>query len=459
MLDRSEFGLYKQIGVVLTAGVQLTLGFYMNVFYFLPRRPAEGPQFVRNVVFVHAAVGVMVMAVLLLYPTVLGKMASDDLIPYAPFIAIALALTIAGSFLEVVATANQDVKYSAAFIILAQLTKGAAMVTAALVGTVQALLYASIFQAVVQFGVLMWYLHKRFPGFLDRPDVPILREQLIYAGPLAVSSIAVAVRQSYHFFVVATMFSAADYAIYAVGSLSLPLIGLIRESTFSVMIPRVSLLHQQGRIRDIVSVFAAATRKLAFFHLGAYVFFTLMAAEFISLLYTPRYAASRPIFMINLLTLLVILPCDPVNRAFQTLQKVTVGIRIGTTIFLVPAVHAGIRLGGLEGAIWAVVVTALLDYALVSFTVMRALSMTRKDLQLFADVWKTVLAAALAGLAAEITRRLCSGAHPAVILMIAAGVFAAVYVGAMLLMRVPTREETSLISGKFLQIRRVFARV
>ena len=69
VLDQKEFGLYKQVFLIMgTALPLLTLAFYMNVFYFLPRMPAEGPKIVLNVLIVHAIVGVGSMSVLLAFP-------------------------------------------------------------------------------------------------------------------------------------------------------------------------------------------------------------------------------------------------------------------------------------------------------------------------------------------------------------------------------------------------------
>jgi hypothetical protein len=52
------------------------------------------------------------------------------------------------------------------FIILAQFTKTAFMAGAVMIfATVEAFIYAAMFQAVVQTLVLIWYLNSRFPQF------------------------------------------------------------------------------------------------------------------------------------------------------------------------------------------------------------------------------------------------------------------------------------------------------
>ena len=59
ILSQQEFGLYKQAFLVVTAALNfLPLAFYMNVFYFLPRRPAAGPKIVLNVLIVHGVAGI-----------------------------------------------------------------------------------------------------------------------------------------------------------------------------------------------------------------------------------------------------------------------------------------------------------------------------------------------------------------------------------------------------------------
>ena len=82
---------------------------------------------------VHAFIGIVGLAAVVTYPQMLERIGSADLIPYAPVIGVALCLTILGYFLEVVATANQDVAYSALFIITAQFTKAGAVIAAALI--------------------------------------------------------------------------------------------------------------------------------------------------------------------------------------------------------------------------------------------------------------------------------------------------------------------------------------
>jgi O-antigen/teichoic acid export membrane protein len=459
ILSQQEFGLYKQAFLAITAALQfLTLAFYMNVFYFLPRRPASGPKIVLNVLIVHGIAGVGAMAVLLARPQILNAMfGSNALIRYAPAIGIAICLSLVGYFLEVIATANQDVKYSTIFIISAQFTKGVATVGAALLGrSLDALLYAAILQAALQCSALFWYLHKHFPGFLSRPDWKLMREQITYSVPFGVGAIVSPHNNDIHMFMVAHRFSAAEYAIYAVGCLQLPLIGLLRQSVSAVLIPRISYLQHRQQTREIKVLLGTAMRKLALVYWPVYAILSVTAYEFIQVLYTSQYIASGPVFQIYLTVLpLAAFLYDPFTRAFPEHTTFLVRARLLETVVLILGLYFGMQLFGLYGAIAVVVVMVLTDYIVVTYKIWDMLAFTWSDLPIFKPLIRIAACAAMAGVAAQLIRLQFIGERPLKILLISGVVFCAIYAAAILLLRVPTAEETGMVRAKLLQIRRV----
>lgn len=459
VLDQREFGLYKQAFIIVAnATPLLTLGFYMNAFYFLPRRRQEGPKVVLNVLIVHLAAGLLALTVLLVWPGVLtALLGNSDLVSYSPLLGVLLCSWIFGFFLEVVATAGQDVKYSTAFIVLSQLTRSITMCGAAVVfGTLEALLYAAIVQGIVQSATLLWYVQRRYPGFLSKPDWHLMREQLGYAVPLGIAGIAAMVGTDAHLYFVAHRFSAAEYAIYAVGCFQVPLLALLRESINAVLIPRISFLQQQDDRREIIRLLSRTMRKLAFVYWPVTVFLGVMAGDFIKLLYTSRYAGSVPVFVINVMAIpTLILISDPVTRAYTEHMGYLVKARIAAAVLILPAVHFGIQYFGMQGAITASVAVIATERLVVMGKVTRILGVTRSDLRLFSDVLKLAVAAGVAGLAAAGVRHLADNTGPAVTLAAAAVVFSATYLAAVVAMRIPTSEESGLVRGKVVHVGRM----
>jgi len=87
--------------------------------------------------------------------------------------------------------------------------------------------------------------------------------QASYALPLGLSSLVFKLQTDLPRYFVAHPFGASAYALFAIGVFNLPLVGLLRESAGSVMLPRVSRLEQDAGRREILLLLARVARKLA----------------------------------------------------------------------------------------------------------------------------------------------------------------------------------------------------
>jgi O-antigen/teichoic acid export membrane protein len=460
VLDQREFGLYKQAFLLAsTAGPILTLGFQMNAFYFLPRHPERGGSIVLNVLIVHLLVGLAALGVLTFDPSLLYHLfGSDDLTAFGPLIGLVILVGLFGLFLEVVATANQDIHYSTAFIILSNFTRSVAMIAAAMLfGNLRAILYAAIVQAGVQSAVLLWYLAVRFPRFWSRPDWRLMRQQIGYAVPLGFAGCPVHLQAQLHLYMVANRFSAAEYAIYVVGCFQVPLIELLHHSVNSVMVPRMaSLQQQQDGTRQIGELLARAMRKLAAVCWPLYAFLIVCADEFITLLYTSQYAASVPIFRIFLTTIpLSLLISDPVMRAYASEMRFLLKVRYAFAVLLVVSLYFAIESYGTMGAVSATVGIIAGERLVVMHRIARLLHLKLADTRQFMDVIRLGAAAMISAAAAAGVRWLMAGYPPAVILLVAGAVLCGVYAAAVALLRVLTADEWVQVRRKAFHLRRV----
>ncbi|MGH8337296.1 MAG: lipopolysaccharide biosynthesis protein, partial [Gammaproteobacteria bacterium] len=152
-MDRAEYGLYKQVFLVVATAVSiLPLGFGMNAYYFLPRERDRQRQAVVNILVFNFLVGVLAFLAFFFYPLLLQWIFRDaELTSFAPLIGAVILLWIFGSFLEIVPIAHGEVGLATIFIICVQLTRTALFVTVAVwLGTVRSLIYAAIVHGVFQ---------------------------------------------------------------------------------------------------------------------------------------------------------------------------------------------------------------------------------------------------------------------------------------------------------------------
>lgn len=452
-LDQVQFGVYKQLFLAIgTSVTALPLGFAMSAYYFLPREPDRQRETVLNILLYTMAVGCLACGAFLLWPGLLDLIFHQPgLAGYGRPLGLVILLWIVSQPLEIIPIAHGEMKWASGLIMGVQITRTAIYLAAVIgFGSVRALIWAAVLQGCLQTGVLWWYLRSRFGSFWRRFDGSLMRSQLSYAVPLGLAGILYTVQTDLHDYFVSNRLGAAVFAIYAVGTVDLPLLTLLQEATNAVLIPRISYLQHVNDTREIVLLIARATRKLAAVYFPAYALLAVVAPDLISFVFTRRYLSSVPVFRINLTLLLVsVLLQDPLFRAYQSQRFFLIRLRIVLSGLLVAGLYFGTSRFGPAGAISAVVLVTAAERIITAIRFGRILGVNRKDVLLLKDIGKLAVAAAAAGLVTEGTRLLLSDARPLIVLMICGVVFSLVYLGAVLLAGVLTTEEKDLVRRKF----------
>jgi len=426
----------------------------MSAFYFLPRDHDSHGAIVLHIVLVHAAVGGVAAALLWLWPGLLATLFdSNALVPYAPQIGAVIFTWTVGSFLEIIAVARQDLRASTAFIVGSQASKTAVFMLAALLaGSVGSLIDAAIVQGIAQIVVLVLYMRAHFSRWWTAFSGSILRSQASYALPLGLSALVLKLQNDLPHYVVSHAFGASAYAIFAVGAFNLPLIGLLRESVGSVMLPRVSLLEQQQDARRILELVASVARKLALVYFPMYAFLMVVGREFIVLLFTSTYAASWPVFAIYLTVIpLGVIVLDPITRAFADQRFFLLKLRLTLFAAMVVVFALGASRLGLIGTMAVLVAAQVAGTVGAAVRLSRVMRLRRADLAPFAPLGRIAAAAAAAGVVAAITRFAIPPASPFIVVAAGAAMYGFAYVMAIAAARV-------LGADEWMSLRAIFGR-
>jgi O-antigen/teichoic acid export membrane protein len=448
-LTQHEFGLYKQAFlIVATAVTVLPLGFGMTAFYFLPREPERRGAVVVHVLAVYAAIGLVAALVLSMWPALIAAaFGSPELTAYSPLLGAVTCAWMIGSFLEIIPVARGDVRASTIFIVCSQASKTLLFILASLgVGSVSSLIYAALAQGLVQICVLLLYLRSAFPEYWRCFDWGFLRRQASYALPLGLSAILLRFQLDLPHYFIAHHFGASVYAIYAVGVLNLPLIGLLRESVGAVMLPRVSLLEAQQSSRPILELLARASRKLALVYFPMYVLLMVVGREFIAFLFTRQYLDSWPVFAVYLTLLpLGVLVLDPITRAFAGQRYFVLKLRMSLLAVTTVILWIGTARLGPLGVVTLVVALQVIALVASAWKLARAMRVDRAELGLFSGLGRIALAAVLAGVASAFTRQVAGTAAPLMTLAVCGVVYAIAYGSLLFLLDVLTAEEVAML--------------
>ena len=450
VLSQSDFGVYKQAFQLITTMLTLLgLQVSISIYYFLPRNPGRKAHVVMNVLIFYGVLGGLTALLFALYPQWITHIfKTGDLVPYVPLVGAAVLLWLVGSLLEVVTIADGDVRSASTFTVIVQFTKSALLIGAGLVfGTIQAVVLAALVQGAVQCTILFSYLYKRYGKFWLAFDPHLFKAQFANAVPFGLGALAYGMQADMHNYFVSHYFDPAMFAIYAVGCFELPLLGILFESVVSVLLPEVARMQAGGDHNSVISLWASAIRKLAFFYLPTYVLMFVLRTEIITLLFTRDYAASAGVFAINLMLLpMYLCVYTAFLRSFDDLKF----FRLKLSLIMIPvmavALYSGIHLAGLKGAIAATVAVQLTDTAIMMFKVARRLGVRPAHIKQLLPIVRTVVASVLAAIAAYGVRMSLGDARVIVVLAACSAVFGAVFITlALLAGAVSDEEKTELL--------------
>lgn len=430
-MDREHYGLYKEAFLVVTTAMTLLpMGVPMSAFYFLARETTRRCQTVLNILLFDVVVGGLACAALTLYPSILAAIFHDSrLASYSAWIGATILLWILGASLDLIAVANDEIRLASAFIIGIQASRAILFVAAVLLfGTLRSLLAAAVLHGLLQTVLLVCYLQSRFSRFWRALDWRMLREQLSYAIPLGAAAMLMIVQTDLHNYFVSNHFGPSMFALYAIGTLQLPLMGLIWEAVNSVLITRVSALEKRQEHREIILLLARAARKLAAVYFPVYAFLMVAGREFIRVLFTARFADSWPIFAVNLTFLpLGIVLLDPLYRAFERERYFLLRVRLVLAAALTGSLWLFTARAGLLGVIAMVVTIIALERIVMAIHFGRLLGVTARDARLLLDIGRLAIAALGAGVLTGGVRLLLEHQSPILVLAACGATFAAAY--------------------------------
>jgi O-antigen/teichoic acid export membrane protein len=334
----ASFGTYKQFFLLYATLYGLAqFGMAESLYYFVPRNPSKTGRYACNALIALALAGVgCTLALWTLRDAIASKLSNAPLAGYMWLAGLFLTFMLMSTVLEIVMVSRK--KH-----LMAAITYACSDIVRTLFFIVPALLFVSLravflgatIFAALRLVLLLGALWRQY-GREFRMDAVLLKEQLAYALPFALAVGVEVIQTNYHQYIVAARFDAATFAIYAVGCLQIPLVDMIMTSTVNVMMVRMAEDTNHGD--TTVKLWHETICQLAFLMVPLAIFLFVIAHPLIVTLYTTRYLASVPIFMVWSLTILPsIFGVNAVLRVYaQTRFLLAMNLlRLGTVAVLI----------------------------------------------------------------------------------------------------------------------------
>ncbi|MCX6624264.1 MAG: oligosaccharide flippase family protein, partial [Acidobacteria bacterium] len=319
VFDPAQFGTYKQLFLIWGSVHSIAqLGMASSLYYFLPRAPRAAGSYVANSMLFLATAGLCCLGALVVASPKLGQWLSNNELPhYLPWIGLYIFLMMFSTTLEIVLISRRQYLWASASYAISDLARAAAFIVPALLfRQLEWLLKGAVILASIRAAITLFYFRTQFRGTF-KPDRALLRNQLSYAVPFGLAVLVEIVQASLPQYVVAHRFDPATFAIFAVGCLQIPLVDFAASPTSDVMMVKMQERLAEGRKQSLVEIWRDTTWKLALLFFPLAAFLVVDARECILFLFTSRYVASVPIFMVwSAMIMLTTFQVDGVMRVF-----------------------------------------------------------------------------------------------------------------------------------------------
>jgi O-antigen/teichoic acid export membrane protein len=307
VLSKLDFATFRQTILAYAFAVPfLTLGFDRALYYFLPgEETRRRGVLVENLLLLLAGGAVLTVFILGGGNRLLaGRFNNPDLAATLLLLAPYPLLMFPASALSACLMARERTEQVAVFNSASGFVMLLAVAlpclfwhepAAAVLGTVAGGAVAALVALALMFGACR--------GGDWRPTLSGLRAQALFAVPLGLAGLVGTISQSLDQVLVSLCCSPEEFAVYSVGAMEIPLIGIVTGSITSVVLVDYARFHREGRTSEIVALVHRAMVKSALFLIPAMGFLLCVAPELFRFLFGQAYQQAAAPFRVYLLLL------------------------------------------------------------------------------------------------------------------------------------------------------------
>lgn len=307
MLSTIDYATLRQAFLIFdVVSPILFLGLPQAIYYFLPKRKKSNGQTILDHIFL-MSLAIVLFGIFLFGSgaDILGSTFSNPdlgrllpwLLPYFFGIGTISILSAASVSLDRVAQFTGFIALSGAVTVIISIVALYVYQDPQIVIAVRSIV------SFAMIPVASYVIYPAISGSLARPEYPNLNEILKYAVPLGLASAMGILTMQTHSFIVASMFSPEEFAIFVNGAMEVPFIGIIVGSITSVALSEMSKACSENEKNKALEIFRECSLKGAILIFPVMVLFSFCAEQLIVLMYSETYAGSALFFQLYLLVL------------------------------------------------------------------------------------------------------------------------------------------------------------
>ena len=307
LLTKADFGSYRQAMLAYAfAAPFVMLGFDRTLYAFLPgERTRPRGLLVENLILLAIAGGLLSLFIVLGGDRLLAHRFNNPALASLIFLMVLYPLfMLPASAMPACLMSRNKTEQLAIFTVLSRLGLFLFIIIPCFfLPKASTAILGQVAGAVLITSIAVYLMFRACPGPIWQPTWDGAKKQIIFAVPLGLSSIVGTTGVMLDQMLVSLRCTPEIFAVYTVGAMEIPLIGIVTGSITSVVIVDYVSFYQKGNLQAIVDLIHKAMMKSAILILPAMTFLFCIAPELIRILFGKSYEWSAVPFRIYLLQL------------------------------------------------------------------------------------------------------------------------------------------------------------
>lgn len=341
LISKADYGVLQQF--VLMGNTLLPilgLGLASSLYYFFPITvDDQRKSFVFNTWLQMAISGILFMVVFWVFGREILELFGMQVLGDAGnLVAVYILFLLSGTLIDFLFILEQRVRMSMIFNPIDKLFRLGLLVTAALVyQAVFPCMVALMIYAGLRFSFISYYVLTRYYDKTVWKSLSVnVKSQLSYSLPFAAGIIFTTLSQRIDKLLVNRYITEEEFATYSLAFFSIPLVSQAFTSINNVVTPQITRFMtdmEVGKAHDLYLQVVSKTSSLAF---PAIIFFTLMAPELITFLFTSAYADATPYYQAYLVMFLFTMTSYGIGlRAAKKTKLIMISNFVGMMVTIV----------------------------------------------------------------------------------------------------------------------------
>ncbi|HUP97844.1 MAG TPA: oligosaccharide flippase family protein [Usitatibacter sp.] len=297
-LDPHSFGEYRLLWLAVATLILVTpMCMPHSLYYFLPRsdKPTQRLYINQTLIYMVFAGLVAAWALSELNPFLPGKLEAIHE-GQGIVVPVFVLMWVFAMTLDLLPTAEEQVTWQARAIVSLSAIRAVALSLAAIVtGELGPVLWTLCGFAALKAALLVHYVSRRHGLATPVARKDTLVAQVRQAAPFAASGILHGIRQQGDQWIVAALFTVAQFASFSVATVLAPLVHVFRQSVNHVFLPSMSRLEATKDHAGMLALNSRANCMVALLVYPTLAFVFVFAEQVITLVYTSVYLDAVPV--------------------------------------------------------------------------------------------------------------------------------------------------------------------